>query len=209
MIARIHFSRFVTRREEQVLVDRVLAAGALEVPADIRALMSPVGTMLGPALSSSRLTPQSPIGTAVRSASPEFSWRPMDGATSYSVAVFDERFNEVAQSPRITTTSWTPSVALPRGVPLAWQLTAHASDRDVIAPTPPQPEARFLVVTDAAAAALAAQETRLAAEPLALGVVFANAGLVVDAERVLSRAAADSSPDIAGRAKALLASVKK
>jgi len=155
------------------------------------------------------LTLLGPIGTAVRSASPAFSWRAVEGATAYTVAVYDDRFNEVARSPQVTTTSWKPTAALPRGVALAWQLTAHLSDHDVIAPKPPQPEARFLVVTDAAAAAVAAEEARLTAEPIALGIVLANAGLVADAERVLSRAAADSSADTASRAQALLASLKK
>lgn len=195
--------------EEQALIDRVLAKGALEMPADVRALGAPVGTLLGPAASTSKLTPIGPTGTAVLSATPEFSWRALTGATSYSVAVYDERFTEVVRSEQVTTTAWTPSKPLPRGASLAWQVTAHTPAGDVLAPTPPQPEARFVVVPDATATTIASQRSRLADRPLELGVLLASAGLFTDAERQLTRAANDASAATAAQAKSLLASLKK
>lgn len=141
------------------------------------------------------------------STTPEFSWRSVEGATSYSVAVFDEQFNQVAQADGITSTSWVPSKALPRGVTLAWQVTAHLPQQDVLAPAPPQPEARFVVVDAATAALMADQQTRLADQPLARGVLLAKAGLFADATRELNRALAQ--PDTAARAKTLLGSLKK
>lgn len=193
--------------DERALVDRALATGKLEMPAAIRSLAGPVGTLLGAVRVAESLEPLTPIGTAVLSETPEFTWHAMAGVTSYSVAVFDDQFKEVAHSPALTTTHWTPSVALPRGATLAWQVTAHFPSRDVLAPEPPQPEARFVVVDKATADAIIAQQARLSSQPLALGVLLAKAGLFSDAAREFTRAAAQ--PDTADRAKALLASLSK
>lgn len=193
--------------DERAVVDRALATGKLEMPAAIRSLAGPVGTLLGAVRVAESLEPLTPIGTAVLSETPEFTWHAMAGVTSYSVAVFDDQFKEVAHSPALTTTHWTPSVALPRGATLAWQVTAHFPSRDVLAPEPPQPEARFVVVDKATADAIIAQQARLSSQPLALGVLLAKAGLFSDAAREFTRAAAQ--PDTADRAKALLASLSK
>lgn len=193
--------------DEQALVSRVLSARALELPSTVRGLSRPVGTLLGGGASSSSLLPLSPIGTAVLSTTPEFTWQPMRGATSYSIAVFDQRFTEVAGATDITGSSWTPSTPLPRGATLAWQITAHFPSGDVLAPAPPQPEARFVVVDSATATTVESQRARLATQPLALGILLAKAGLFADAERELKRAA--DQPESADRAKELLAGLKR
>ena len=193
--------------DERALVDRVLASGSLEMPAAVRSLTAPVGTLLGVSREALSLEPLSPVGTAVLSVTPRFSWTAVAGATSYSVAVYDEQFKEVVRSPLVTGASWTPTVVLSRGATLAWQVTAHFPTHDVLAPQPPQPEARFVVADAATDAAIAAQQARLSDQPLALGVLLAKAGLFLDATRELQRAAAQS--DTADRANALLASLKK
>lgn len=193
--------------DERALVDRVLASGSLEMPAAVRSLTAPVGTLLGVSREALSLEPLSPVGTAVLSVTPRFSWTAVAGATSYSVAVYDEQFREVVRSPLVTGASWTPTVVLSRGATLAWQVTAHFPTHDVLAPQPPQPEARFVVADAATDAAIAAQQARLSDQPLALGVLLAKAGLFLDATRELQRAAAQ--PDTADRANALLASLKK
>ena len=193
--------------DERALVDRVLAAGALEIPAATVALAPRTGTLLGAAPTTVTLTVMSPIGTAVVSPLPEFSWRALTGAVSYSVSVFDDQFNQVAQSARVTTTTWTPTKPLPRAKTLAWQVTAHLPGRDVLAPAPPQPEARFAVVDEVTATTIAEQQVRLSEQPLVLGVLLAKAGLFADASRELTRAVAQA--DTAERAKVLLAGLKK
>jgi hypothetical protein len=177
------------------------------MPESVRSLIVPVGTLLGAAEVSTSLKPLSPIGTAVLSVTPAFAWRPVAGAMSYTVAVYDEQFREVGRSPRITEPSWTPTTALPRGTTLVWQVTAHFENRDVLAPAPPQPEARFLVLDQTTASAIASQQSRLSAQPLVLGVLLAKAGAFDDAARELTRAA--ERPDTAERATALLANLKK
>lgn len=193
--------------DEQSLVDRVLASGRLEMPAAVRGLSGPVGTLLGGGATASSLVPLSPIGTAVLSTAPEFTWQPMRGATSYSIAVFDQQFAQVASADHVTGTSWTPPAALPRGATLAWQITAHFPTGDVLAPAPPQPEARFVVVDDATAAVVTSQRARLADQPLALGVLLAKAGLFLDAQHAFERAA--TQPVHAEHARQLLAGLKR
>jgi hypothetical protein len=194
--------------EEQTVVDAAIAAGRVEVPATVRALQGQVGQLLGAEPASSRMLPMLPAGTLVANASPTFSWQPLTGAVSYSVAVFDSGFRQVASSSALTSTSWTPSVALPRNVPLAWQVTARMADgTDVLAPAPPLPEARISVIDEAAAASIADLRSRLRDQPIALGILLAKAGLVDDAAREFTRAAAQ--PELAALATRLRASLSR
>jgi hypothetical protein len=68
---------------------------------------------------------------------------------------------------------------LVRGRTYAWQVAASAGEKEIIAPRPPEPPARFMVAEASAAARL----RRLPSSPLARGVLYANAGLLDDAER--------------------------
>jgi hypothetical protein len=193
---------------EQTAVDYALASGRVDVPASVRALRGSTGRLLGSPAQSADLLPMSPSGTFVESAAPQFSWRPIAGAVSYSVAVFDSAFRQVASSSALTTASWTPTVQLPRNVPLAWQVTARMSDgTDVLAPAPPHPEARFTVVDPPTASLIADLRSRLADQPLALGILLAKAGLVDQAAKEFTRAAAD--PSLAEIAAKLRESLKQ
>jgi hypothetical protein len=196
--------------EEQSIVNAALASGRVDVPANIRALGGTMGTLLGtsapPSLSASML-PLAPSGTAVTDGTPPLSWQPIPGALSYRVAIFDQQFNEVAASAPLTTNRWTPTDELPRATTLVWQVTARLADgSDVLAPAPPQPEARFTILDAAAVAATDALRERLKDQPLALGILLAKSGLIVDAATAFDRAAAD--PALAAQAATLRASLK-
>lgn len=179
--------------EEQAIVFRAIETGHLDLPAQVSELTSAVGTLLGPSSEKPPLSPIGPAGTAVLSARPAFSWQPLPGAISYSVAVFDDRFVEVARSPRLNAPAWTPATDLPSGRTLAWQITAELATGNVNGPAPPQPEAKFRVIDAGTAAAIVERLSRLANEPLALGILLAQAGLFDEAMRVLDRAAADAT----------------
>lgn len=189
---------------ERRQVDAALAAGRITLPAEVAALIRPRGTLLGTPATQERLGPLGPVGTSVRSARPSFTWSDA-GADAYTVAVFDENFKEVARSERVKGTSWSPSADLPRGVPLVWQITAYRGASSETEPKPPQPEARFAVLDAAVAARIEEQASRLANEPLALGVLYAEAGLIADAREELTRAAA--TPATAEAARRLLLSL--
>lgn len=191
--------------DERQIVSRAIAAGRLDLPADARALVGRAGTLLGEVDRERGFGPLAPVGTAVLSPRPRVSWQRMPGATGYTVAVYDERFTEVA-SGRVAGTEWTPGTDFPRAVILTWQITAHLPSGDVTAPAPPQPEARFRVLDARTSEAVAEQQSRLTDQPLALGILMARAGLLGDAAVALERAA--SQPAERESARALLASLR-
>jgi hypothetical protein len=185
--------------DERALIDRIIAANRLEIPESIAGLRGTPGTLLG-SNRGTTLAPIAPLGTAVTSLRPSFSWSPVRGAQAYSVAVYDDRFKEVAKSPRITETTWVATGDLPRDRSLSWQVTAHLNGSNVVGPAPPQPEARFRILDQAAADAAAALRARLTSRPLELAILLARAGLVQDAADQLRRAEADAATASAARA---------
>jgi hypothetical protein len=185
-------------------VGRVVDEGRIELSPATLALITREGTLLGEPQPAAALRPVTPIGTAITSSRPAFTWSD-SGADAYTVAIFDEAFVEVARSPRITATSWTPDAELRRGASYAWQVTAHRGSRSEIEPKPPRAEARFSVIDAATLARVQNLQARLSNEPLALGILLAEAGLVADARRELTRAA--QSADSAAVAQRLLAAL--
>jgi hypothetical protein len=191
---------------EQDRVTAALSRGRVNVPASAAALIRPEGTLLGAPVSVAAVTLIGPTGTYLSTARPAFTWSDAS-ADAYTVAVFDENFAEVARSPRVTGTSWTPAADLPRSKTYSWQLTVHRGNRDDIEPKPPRPEARFAIVDQATEAAVEAMRQRLADEPLALGVLLAESGLLDAARQQLERAAA--APADAETARRLLDSLNQ
>lgn len=190
--------------EERTQVDQRIANGKVRVPDAVVALAGETGTLLGPGVTAPTFGPVAPLGTAVLSTRPTFQWS-ASGADRFTVAVFDEGFTEVARGTNISGTSWTPPVDLPRGAIYRWQITAHRASGDLTAPAPPLPEARFSVLDARMAATVSDQRTRLADEPLALGILLADAGLLTDARIELARA--QQTPATASAATTLMQSL--
>lgn len=180
---------------EREMVARALDAGSPQWPAFHDLVRGRVGTLLGDTRATPPLTPATPTATATTSARPRFVWSAGTNVTSYEVAVFDEQFTEIAKSGPLTSLQWTPDRDLPRGQVLAWQITATSPSGTIVSPAPPQPEARFVVLSVEDAAQVAAVRERLANEPLALGLTLAQFGLYRDAEAALTRAASDPRYD--------------
>jgi len=199
--------------DEQQHMARALETGTLEWPTVMTLLRGHTGTLLGTTAAPAVFVPTAPRGTAVLETRPTFSWTAMPDATAYSVAVFDERFNEVANSgtlamaPGTVITTWTPSRDLPRGRMLAWQVTATTPSGAVTSPAPPRPEARFIVLDSAAVSSLTNARVRLSREPVALALTLTKTGLFADAERALEQALADPRYD-AAQVRALLARLR-
>jgi hypothetical protein len=123
-----------------------------------------------------------PVGKVVETDRPHFTWRPLNEAESYTVAVFDAAFNKVAESPPLQQTMWTPSAKLKRGTIYQWQVTAVKGGEEIKSPVMPAPEAKFKVIDGASANQLAAAK-RSGGSHLVLGILYANAGILDDAER--------------------------
>jgi len=183
---------------EVALVARATERGVAPRATFDEALRPPMGTLLGDNTDAPAVRLTTPYGTAVESTRPEFRWNAVSGATTYSVSVYNEAFEEVASSGPLTgVTRWTPATDLPVDAVLSWQLVVDTATGRVVAPAPPMPEARLLVLPAARRAAIADARRRLADEPLALGLVLAEAGLYADARRALERAVEDGRYDAA------------
>jgi hypothetical protein len=186
---------------EQAAVDRVLAGGGLVIPEDVQRLVGTPGVLLGRAPAADPFGPVGPKGTILLTARPRFQWTARDSVTAYSVAVYNDQFNEVMASPRVSDTTWVPATDLPRGVSYQWQVTAHTASGDVTAPVPPQPEARFRVADSATATEVTRLQQRLRDKPLELGILLCERGFILDGIAALDRAA--QSPATAEQANRL------
>lgn len=126
---------------------------------------------------------RSPVGIIVESTRLVLRWDTLAGATSYKVTIYDANFNAVATSPALMTTSWTVAPSLARGNIYTWQVTAMKDGEEIKSPQPPAPEAKFKVLDGAKAAEIQQARQAHPTSHLTLGVLYAQAGLLADAER--------------------------
>ena len=136
-----------------------------------------------------------PVGNVLLTARPTFRWSPMEGATGYVVEVYDGKFNLVATSPQLTGHSWAAPQSLARGNVYAWQVKAFKDGQEVTSPRPPAPQAKFRILDRAKANELAKARRAYPSSHLTLGLLYAEAGLLKEAEqelRLLRRANPDS-----------------
>src|SRR5262245_24142142 len=125
-----------------------------------------------------------PVGRIVTDDRPTFRWRPLNGAISYKLTVTDPEagYKEVAASPELRETKWTVDRPLERGRIYTWQVIARADGREVKAPAPNR-EAKFKLLEQARADEITRAEKVYAGRRLALGLLYAQAGLLDEAER--------------------------
>jgi hypothetical protein len=123
-----------------------------------------------------------PAGKVLLAARPAFNWTRLEGAEGYVVEVYDAQFNLVSSSPALTGLSWT-SPQLARGQVYSWQVKAVKGGQEFIAPRPPAPQAKFRILDQAAAAEIARARRDYASSHLLLGLLYARAGLLDEAER--------------------------
>jgi hypothetical protein len=125
-----------------------------------------------------------PAGKVIMTDRPAFRWSSMEGAT-YVVEVYDGQFNLVASSPQLANTSWTVQQSLPRGRVYSWQVKAVKDGQEFTSPRPPAPQANFRVLDQAKANELMKAKRAYPSSHLALGLLYAEAGLLDEAEREL------------------------
>jgi hypothetical protein len=140
-----------------------------------------------------------PAGTAVLTDRPTFRWSAFRGADAYTVAVYDPDLNPVAESGRVMGTTWQPRRPLRRAILYRWEVTALKGTEELAkAPSPPAPDARFQVVSQQKARELEGARRAHRGSHLVLGVLYAEAGLLDDAERELAALQqANSGSDLA------------
>jgi len=169
----------------QQTVKQALATARVETPPSLSELIGKSSVLMGPAAEGHPFALLGPVGTVTMSERPTFRWRALGGADSYVVRIYDSDFNEVVVSPRLSETKWSVTRSLERGRTYSWQVTARVNDREAVSPIRPAPEARFMVSDQAKANELAKAKSDSAGSHLTLGVLYARAGLLDDAEREL------------------------
>ncbi len=165
------------------LVAGVLAGKGVEISADLRQLRQSPGEIMGEGQTGVPFALSGPVGMIVETTQPKLRWRSLKGADTYRVDVFDEGFIKVASSPAVKTTEWKLGVPLRRGTVYRWQVTAIVDGAEVKSPVRPAPDARFKVLDAAAANRIAAARAKHGRSHLLLGTLYAEAGLLADAER--------------------------
>lgn len=135
-----------------------------------------------------------PVGKVLLSDRPTFRWSQLEGASGYVVEVYDEKFNLVATSPQLINNSWTAPQTLKRGGIYSWQVKAIKDGQEFGSPRPPAPQAKFRILDQAKVNELAQAQRAYASSHLTLGLLYAQAGLLNEAEQEF-RALQKSNPD--------------
>lgn len=160
-----------------------LATQRLERPQALDELNAKGGTLLGDGGGASTFALLSPVGKVIQSSRPTFRWKPLAGADSYVVAVVDRNLDEVATSGALKQTQWTVGSTLRRGGVYSWQVTAFKDGKAVTSPVMPAPPAKFMVLDHNSNEELSRARRALPNHHLGLGVLYARAGLLDEAER--------------------------
>ncbi|MBA2647406.1 MAG: hypothetical protein H0U81_11480 [Pyrinomonadaceae bacterium] len=167
----------------QQAIRTALTTGAVKTPRDLAELSRSAGTLMGEAGDGVAFPLVNPVGVVVRGDRPTLRWQPLSGATSYTVTLLDSDSGATMTSPPLNATEWAVPRRLMRGGTYTWQVTAMKDGRDIISPAAPAPEARFKVLGQSKVAELERMERAKVNSHLTRGVLYAEAGLLSDAER--------------------------
>jgi anti-sigma factor RsiW len=135
-----------------------------------------------------------PVGKVALSDRPAFRWTRLEGAASYVVEIYDDTFTLVSSSAPLTGNTWTPIQPLKRGAVFSWQVKATKDGQEFITPRPPAPQAKFRILDQVRANELTRSQRDYASSHLTLALLYADAGLLDEAEREL-RALRKANPD--------------
>ena len=193
----------------QAEVQSAIESGTLHIPASITGMTgAPIqlrSETKASAPSAFRLI--SPTATAVIDDTPVFRWTPLAGAT-YTITVYDDHFNAVASAASLHVAEWHPDKPLPRGGAYLWEVRAVRGAHIERAPAATEPEARFAVLSTADAQRLATARAAMPHAPLALGILYADAGALDDAKSQLEQAAVTADPKQKSTSEKLLSRLK-
>jgi len=167
-------------REQSEAIRTVLTTRRFDRPVILDRLVSKPGVQLGVPSRTTRFDLLRPVGTAVIDDRPQFRWGAVPEATAYQVAIFDEDFRKVAESPWIAAPAWQPEQPLLRGRIYNWQVTARLATSTIVAPAPPDAEARFQVVDREMATLVETARREHPSNHLLLAILCARAAALDD-----------------------------
>jgi anti-sigma factor RsiW len=165
----------------QTLVKKALSTGRIERSAQLNGLTRPPSSLMGTNDTRKDFSVLEPLGNVLLNNRLTFRWSAMEGATGYVVEVYDEKFTPITTSPQLTNLSWTTT--LPRGHIYTWQVKAIKSGEEITSPRPPAPQAKLRILDQAKANELANARRAYASSHLTLGLLYADAGLLRQAEQ--------------------------
>lgn len=173
------------------LLKGALADRRIERSPQLDGLSRPGSSLMSSDASGAGFSALDPAGSVLLTDRPTFRWSELKGATGYVVEVYDAGFNLVASSPRLDARAWSAPQTLARGKVYSWQVTAFKDGQEIKSPRPPAPQARFRILDRAKADELARARRAYPSSHLTLGLLYARAGLLKEAEqelRLLQRA---------------------
>jgi hypothetical protein len=166
----------------QQKVRATLQTGKLEQSPALAQVASQSSTLLGASGNGLPFQLIGPVGKVVRSEQPTLRWRALAGAQSYTVIVTDADLNEVVTSPPLNTTEWRISKPLKQGGVYSWQVTALKDGVKITSPVLPAPQAKFKVIDRSTSEMLQQAQRAYPDSHLTLAVLYAEAGLLDEAE---------------------------
>ena len=180
----------------QNLVKKALSSQRIERSSQLQGLTRPSSSLMGSGNQPREFSVLEPVGSVLLTDRPAFRWSAMEGATGYVVEVYDDQFKLAASSPQLTNQSWTATQSLPRGKVYSWQVKAIKDGQEITSPRPPAPQAKFRLLDQSKANELARAKRVYGSSHLTLGLLYAEAGLLKEAEqqfRLLLRANPNST----------------
>jgi hypothetical protein len=172
--------REVKRQEDAT--ERVLIARDLVMPPAIEMLdRTPSIAVRGNHASIQSFTIVRPFATVVSNDRPTFSWTALNGATSYTVSVFDADLQLIRTSEPLTETQWLMPHRLDAGIVYTWTVTAQKDGQEVVSPASPA-RAEFKILGRSELIKLNRMLSRMVSHA-ARGVRYAEAGLLDEAEK--------------------------
>jgi hypothetical protein len=167
----------------QNLLKKTLSTERIERSSQLQGLTRPPSSLMGSDNQKGEFSVLEPAGNVLNTNQPAFRWSAMEGATGYIVEVYDEQFKLVASSPQLTSLTWTTT--LPYGNVYSWQVKAIKDGQEITSPRPPAPQAKFRVLDQQKVNELARAKRAYGSSHLTLALLYADAGLLKEAEQEL------------------------
>lgn len=179
--------------EYQRLVKEAMTSQRIRKSPLLAGLSRAKGTLMGADEQGNQFSLTEPVGVIVLTDRPRVHWSGLQGATEYIVQIYDAKFNPVATSPALRQTNWT-APPLARGNVYQWQVKAFKNGETFTAPSLSASPAKFRVIDRAAAEQLDEARRAYPSSHLLLGLLYAQAGLLKEADAEF-RALQQSNPD--------------
>jgi hypothetical protein len=176
-------------------VKKALTTGRVEKSSKLNGLNRQASSLMSSDNPNDKFSVIEPVGNVLMTNQPTFRWSPLEGASGYVVEVYDNNFKLVTTSPQLPNYSWALPQSLPPGQVYSWQVKAIKEGQEITSPRPPAPQAKFRILDQAKANELAKARRAYASSHLALGLLYADAGLLKESEgelRILQKANPDS-----------------